>query len=316
MSSETLGNISTLECLDLDFCDKIEVLPQQVAQQMSLERLCLKGTNLKELPSAIGALSFLEHLSVGSPFLDTLPPSLCDLKNLKTLRVDNCMRLKCLPASLELLTQLTDLSVSSCPLISELPFKKAVEGDRETLSDLNSSIHSCILPRLQELRVDRTGISEVSFAQGVCFNLRDLHISCCDNVVEVGTLPNTLLNLWIYECRNLRKIGNMDGLAELQWLTVVGCSKLEELPGIETLVSLTSLVASRCVKLKSIRGLRQLTKLQGVQIEGCSDLEEVEGIQHCMSLEWLDAGGCPKLRWSAGVVEQLRQRSALRLIGV
>nr|ADE76079.1 unknown [Picea sitchensis] len=105
----------------------------------------------------------------------------------------------------------------------------------------------------------------------------------------------------------------MDGLAELLSLDVRGCSKLEELPGIETLVSLTRLVASGCVKLKSIRGLRQLTKLLGVTIKGCSDLEEVEGIQHCMSLEYLDVTGCPKLRWSAGVVEQLRQRSALRL---
>jgi Leucine-rich repeat (LRR) protein len=294
MSSETLGNISTLEYINLSGCDKFEVLPPQVARQRSLEQLCLGHPHLKVLPSEIG-----------------------ELQNLKKLELWNCKQLECLPASLGLLTQLTQWIVYDCPLISELPLKTEVKGERETLSDFDSSIHNYILPRLQRLRVVGTGISELSFAQGVCFNLRHLRISCCDNVVEVGTLPNTLAFLQIWNCNGLRKIDKIYGLAELGTLDIRDCRKLEELPGIETLVSLSLLSISGCVMLKSIRGLGQLTKLQTLTVRGCSELEEVEGIQqHCMSLVSLNATGCPKLRWSAGVVEQLHQRSGLELIGV
>jgi Leucine-rich repeat (LRR) protein len=315
MSCETLGNISTLEHLDLRGCGKIEVLPWQVAHQRSLKQLLLVGTNLKELPSAIGELSNLEVLAVG-PLQDTLPaslfnlknlkklrlyeckelkclppslgdlknlkrlriwrcnalkclppslgdlknlkelkiewcnalkcllPSLGDLKNLKELKIEWCNALECLPASIVLLTQLTELSVNDCPLISELPFKKEVKGERETLTDLD-----CILPRLQKLTVLGTGISEVSFAEGVCSNLQLLSVYKCNNVVEVGTLPNTLIYLYFLGCDNLRKINYVP--AKLQHLYIMDCRELEELPGVvETLVTLH---VTGCVKLKRSR---------------------------------------------------------------
>ena len=105
-------------------------------------------------------------------------------------------------------------------------------------------------------------------------------------------------------CHNLRKINYVP--AKLQCLEILYCRELEELPGVvETLVSLD---VTGCVKLKSIRELGKLTKLRDLSVSGCSELEEVEGIQDCMSLLMLVARECPKLQWSAGVVEQLRQR--------
>jgi hypothetical protein len=110
----------------------------------------------------------------------------------------------------------------------------------------------------------------------------------------------------------LRKIDEIYGLAKLQTLDIRYCIGLEELPHIETLVSLSWLYASGCVKLKSIRGLGQLTKLQELWvsgIDGCpSELEEVEGIEDCMLLRRVYAKNCPKLQWSARVVQQLCQR--------
>lgn len=323
----------------------------------SLHKLRVRrNSNLKELPSAIGELSALEVLVVGTPLLDLLPPSLCDLKNLKELHLSQCEELKCLPASLGnlkelkelqlydcrelkylpaslgdlqnlkkliirsckelkclpgsigMLTQLTELRVDNCPLLSELPFKEVVKGKGETLNDLDFSIDNCILPRLQVLTVDSTEISEISFAGGVCVDLEELQVLDCSNVVEVGTLPNNLIHLQLMGCHNLRKIDKIHGLAKLQQLSIAGCIELEELPNIETLVSLRWLDTSACAKLKSIGGLGQLAKLQQLWVTGCYELEEVEGIQHCMSLKSLHAEECPKLQWSADVVEQLRQR--------
>eukprot|EP00253_Pinus_taeda_P028447 PITA_28447 len=324
MSSETLGNVSTLVHINLSGCSKIEVLPLQVVHQVSLRWLYLTRTNLKELPSAIGELHDLEVLEVGGLLDAELPPTLCslkslkklglyycnelkclpaslgDLRNLKELRIENCRKLNCLPASLGLLTQLTELTVKDCPLIREVPFLP--------LSDLESSIDHCILPRLQKLDLSRTGISEVSFAEGVCFKLRNLLMYYCYSLVEVGTLPNTLITLNLNGCHSLRKMDNIYGLAKLRELYIRDCIELEELPCIETLVSLRIFFASGCVKLKGFRGLGQLTKLEELDVGRCSELEEMEGIQHCMSLKWLRATECPKLQWDAGVVEQLRQR--------
>jgi Leucine-rich repeat (LRR) protein len=148
-----------------------------------LEVLVVGGLLLDTLPPSL-CLKNLKELNIwGCNALKCLPASLGDLKNLKELKIEHCNALKCLPASLGLLTQLTDLTVEWCPLIRELPLKEEVKGERK----------KCILPRLQTLTVEGTGISEVSFAEGVCFNLRFLSIVSCYNVVEVGKLPNTLL---------------------------------------------------------------------------------------------------------------------------
>eukprot|EP00253_Pinus_taeda_P020269 PITA_20269 len=301
MFSETLGDINTLERINLSGCWRIPILPPQVAHQRSLKQLRLRGTHLRELPDEIGEASLLEVLEVGCPFLKTLPPSLCTyLRNLKELQLCACDRLRSLPPSLGLLDQLIELTVKDCPLIKELPFIE--EGS--------------ILPRLKQLQVSGTGISEISFGQGVCVNLRHLTISDCNNVVEVGTLPHTLIDLSFSDCHNLRRIDQIYGLARLQTLDISGCTELEELPSIEKLVSLSILDANRCVKLKGIRGLGQLTKFQNLVVKGCSELQELEGIQHCVSLWKLDVKECPKLHWPEGVVELLRQRNGFCFEGV
>jgi len=223
-----------------------------VAHQRSLKKLLLRGTNLKEFPSAIGELSNLEVMRVG-PLLDTPPPSLWDLKNLKELGLYEWKDLKCLLPSLRLLTQLTQLTVQDCPLVRELPFKEEVKGKRETSSDLDSSIH--ILPRLQQLRLYKTGISEISFAEGVCCNLRYLTIYECNDLVEVGTLPNTLIWLSFLNCSNLRKIDQIYGLPKLQMLDLSGCTELEEVEGIQHCMALTTLYAEECPKLQWSAGV-------------------------------------------------------------
>lgn len=83
---------------------------------------------------------------------------------------------------------------------------------------------------------------------------------------------------------------------------------MEELPGIEALVSLEELQASNCVQLKSIQGLANLTKLRILSVYDCSELQELPDVEHLRSLEKLWAFRCPKLQWGEGVVELLRQR--------
>lgn len=207
ISSETLGNIRTLQHLNLFWCEKIEVLPPQVAHQRSLAVLRLMCTNIKELPVALGDLSDLELLEIGSPDLHSLPPSLCKLKNLKRLEIHFCRKLKYLPDSLALLTELTDFTVVGCPL-TELVFKR-VEVQRETSAD--SSFQE-FMPRLRRFSVSGAEISKISFGEGVCPNLQHLNVSYSEK---------------------LEKIEGLSGLPQLKKLWIVECSDLEELPGVE-----------------------------------------------------------------------------------
>ena len=245
-----LGNIRTLEHIDLSNCKETEVLPLKLTHQRSLKILTLTGTNLKELPSAIGDLINLEVLWIGSPLLDTLPPSLGDLRNLKKLRLQDCSELQCLPASVGRL--LTKLEVVGCPAI-KLP---AFEGQREIAGTLKSdySIQK-YMPSLQWLVLEHTEVSEVSFDEGVCPNLQHLILKAYSNLVKVGTLPNTLTEVELSSCHKMINIEALGGLAKLQILKIEQCNELQELPR-----------AVECVKLKSIRDLGHLTKLEFLHV--------------------------------------------------
>jgi len=219
------------------------------------------------------------------------------------LLISSCNELKCLPASLGQLTQLTNLKVYDCPL-RKLPFKKVIKGERGTL---HSSIVKC-MPLLRQLILENTRISEVPLNEGYCPNLEILQFSRCNDLVNVGILPNTIIELEFFSCPNLRKIKGFSGLTKLERLCIDRCQKLETLPSMETFVSLKKLWIDGCVKEKSIRGLAQLRKLISLYVFSCGELEKLEGLEQCMLLRELYILDCPKLQWGEGILEQVRQQ--------
>jgi hypothetical protein len=110
-------------------------------------------------------------------------------------------------------------------------------------------------------------LSKVDASKAVFPNLQHLHISCChnlhigscDHLVEVGALPTTLQTLYICTC-----------------------TKLEELPSMETLVSLEEFCTRGCRELKRIHGLGQ----------ALTELEELGVLDVCRSLNKVAAFRC------------------------
>eukprot|EP00253_Pinus_taeda_P014905 PITA_14905 len=234
-----IGQLSCMEVLELGDAPLLDKLPFQLYDLKKLKELRIVGwQELKVLPDALCDLKNLKQLSIsGCKKLKCLPPLLGDLSNLNTLKIFGCDELNRLPTSIGRLTQLTYLSVWGCPLIRELPLKEeVVRGKRGTLNDFQ------ILPRLQELHVSETGISEVSFAERVCCNLQRLYIERCNNVVEVGKLPNTLIELSFRGCVKLKNIRGLGQLKKLEELDIEGCSDLEEVEGIQYCTSLRYIV--------------------------------------------------------------------------
>jgi Leucine-rich repeat (LRR) protein len=171
-----------------------------------------------------------------------------------------------LPAEMAKMNNLKELRITLCPL-HELPLKRMVEEEREAFTDptgrkelrkLESSIHNgqqqqCMY-RLEYLELNRTKIWEISFPEGVCPNLKHLHIEDCNDLVEVGELPPTLLTLKLVGCSQLRAIQGLCCLTKLQELDIGYCKEVEELPSLERLISLENLEVNRCGKLKESRG--------------------------------------------------------------
>eukprot|EP00253_Pinus_taeda_P011609 PITA_11609 len=254
-----------------------------------LQVLKVYSTKLSEVSFATGVYPILKYVSLGFcnhlVEVGTLP------KTLIKLELTNCSDLRKI-AGLSGLPKLQVLDISRCKNVEELP---------------DSPNDNC-MPQLQVLEVYNTKLSEVSFATGVYPILKYVSLRFCNHLVEVGTLPKTLIKLELTNCSSLKKIAGLSSLPKLQVLDISRCKNVEELPGIETLVSLKELQAYDCAKLKSIRGLAELTKLRVLNVHGCSKLEGLPGIQHCKSLEYTDAKCCPRQWAEAGLLEQLQQQ--------
>jgi Leucine-rich repeat (LRR) protein len=164
------------------------------------------------------------------------------------------------------LNNLSKLVVFDSPL-REMSFKR-------------DSLVECMLG-LTELWLVSTRISEIAFGKGICPNLQHLYIYDCKGLAEVGTLPDTLMELELWDCLDLENIEAFCGLAKLQMLTILNCPKVEQFFGLGTLKSLDTLELYKC-GVTGILGLQQLTKLRVLKVSSCNALEELAGIEHLM----------------------------------
>ncbi|PHT33035.1 hypothetical protein CQW23_29372 [Capsicum baccatum] len=126
-------------------CVKLKKLPKFVAME-SLETLFLdECTSLEEFPEICGDMPRLSKLSVGSPSIRSLPPSLGALnfmklrggevlesipdasRNLESLYIEGCNKLATLPNSVFESQQLEDLSIIQCSGLVEIPTSLGVQ---------------------------------------------------------------------------------------------------------------------------------------------------------------------------------------------
>jgi Leucine-rich repeat (LRR) protein len=252
-----IGELIHLEVLIFG-SELLTKLPASFGSLGSLQRLELLRSQLKRLPKSIGDLRSLKQLRIQSlKGLESLPNSIGYLTSLEELVISNCSELKCLPDSIRLLTRLRELKIGQSGVeysppsvmelnnferleiedcgLNEMLFRK--DGGERTLTDsmsskLDISNVKC-MPGHKYLKLRAIRISEVSFREGVCPNLQYLNIKDCHCLVEVGPLPATLIELVLWNCVALSKIG-LSGLAKLEgvkdsrsWkrLNVSGCPK-------------------------------------------------------------------------------------------
>nr|ABK26674.1 unknown [Picea sitchensis] len=219
-----------------------------VLESLALER-CNDLVEVGALPTTLTLLDLMDCCALKKI------TGLRGLAKLRYLYMSGCKEIEELPGlGVWELNNLENLNLQECP-ISVLPFASVekVQGGRRFL---DSSIDNCLL-RLKSLSLSKTRITEISFGEGVCPVLESLYLAGCDDLVEVGALPTTLTSLYLTDCSALRKITGLRGLAKLRDLDMAGCYTVEELPGLETLISVEVLLTPECENMKRIRELAE-----------------------------------------------------------
>ncbi len=271
--------------LVLELNGQLEHLPDGITKLTRLRSLEFRSPFQREFPVIPTALSCLESLSMPNCWsLQSLPPTICVLTNLRHLECRWCTNLQDLPEGLSQLANLHTLDLSSCEALRSLP-----EGLGELTNLHTLDLSECgVLQRLEQ------GLGQLA-------NLDTLNLEGCKSLQSLpkalGHLTN-LCTLNLKGCRSLVSLPDELGQLNLCFLNLSCCASLETLPkGLGKLSQLTTLDLSACVKLKSLpKELGQLSFLCTMNLRMCSSLQSVpRELTNIQRLSSLDLAACVQL---------------------
>lgn len=176
-SSETWPKLTNLEIYR---CKQLQELPNTLIETAPLRKLSISSCQLKLFPSIVLKAKKLLYLSLAGNKFTAVPCAITELKQLKTLNLNNNINLKKLPETLGQLGQLQGLKLSNCALI-DLPSSL---GDLKNLNDIRLGNN-----RLQELPdrfFELDNIQEISLSN----NLISLTKEFLDRLLALPNLSN------------------------------------------------------------------------------------------------------------------------------
>ena len=119
---ESLGDLSSLEWLEIRICKGLRHLPKSFSKLTALDDLRIASPSLKALPDSLGNLKQLTNLELSECYrLREIPHSISGLHRLQSLKVDLCLALTTLPESFGNLKSLKTFRLFRCPEIETLP---------------------------------------------------------------------------------------------------------------------------------------------------------------------------------------------------
>lgn len=222
-----------LVLLNLRGCIEFEFLPEEFYKLKSLETLILSDcSKFERFDDALGDLESLITLVADFTALREIPPSINQLKKLKTLSVNRCKGLLSgdmddryskkspsasllLTVSLNSLSCLTTLSLAYCNLSDDM-FPKDI-GSLSFLQDLDLQGNEfCNL---------KTDFASLTNLCKICFD-------DCSKLQSIFSLPRSLSDFKAENCISLERIPDLSECPRLGSLFLSGCLSLGETPGI------------------------------------------------------------------------------------
>ena len=204
---DSVGRLDKLEVWDLNYCNKLETLPNCLTMK-SLTYFNLIGCWwIKKFPNILHELKGVEYLHLEGNYTNELPPSFGNLIGLKGLTVISSDSGEAhLPDGIYNLQQIETLE-----LWSNVIFPKNVDIDRQPMCNSLGCSSKYVFPMLKQLQLIGFGIrSEIEFILNYCcpLTLEELYI----HESKVATLPESmrrcerLHTLIIIYCDELREI--------------------------------------------------------------------------------------------------------------
>ncbi|XP_057813971.2 uncharacterized protein LOC131027886 [Cryptomeria japonica] len=216
---------------------------------------------------------------------------------LKSFLLNKCQNLKTVSGNFDV----ARLSICDCPELEELECSTPlVYPDEYPYFDrLNCwesiSIVSC--RKLQKITIPWTLIGltvrqcrEWQILAGICCHskLEFLNIFECPKLVELPslmelsclnwitidsceqlekiTMPRALIGLTVRRCRELQTVAAIDYSTKLQYLEIIECPNVEDLPGFARLSFLKNIAIDSCEKLQTITGIEELQESEAMQL--------------------------------------------------
>ena len=218
---ESMGNLKSLQTLNVAWCSQLQKLPESLGDIESLTELFAKGTAIKQLPTSARYLKKLTKLSFGGYnkvfYSPELPSKSWFPRFSSWLSPQSCSVSLAMPppsfTSFSSLKEL-DLSYSGFPEatssidLGSLSFLENLNLSGQEFFNLPSSISR--LSKLQFLTVER-----------------------CRNLLSISELPSSVLFLSIYNCTSIERVTAPLQHERLPLLNVQGCRNLIEIQGME-----------------------------------------------------------------------------------
>ncbi|PRQ22532.1 putative leucine-rich repeat domain, L domain-containing protein [Rosa chinensis] len=272
--SSSVRGLKSLKVLNLSGCSKVNKLPNDVGLLESLEKLYLKDTGIRELPtstrmlerlsllnmedckhlvcllSSVGGLKSLKDLNLsGCSKLDKLPDELGHVACLKKLDVSGS-GIREVPSSIGLLKNLKELSLGGCKAQSPKSWSTIFNPFQLLLK------RSCIPARLS--------LACLSNLRSLTYlNLSDCNLSEEAIPIDFGCL-SLLRRLNLRKNQFVRLPESIGQLSRLENLQLDWCHKLRTLPELPSHVHVT---LKNCISLDTM--VNQIGECNSVLFASC-----------------------------------------------
>ncbi|GJZ96656.1 TMV resistance protein N-like protein [Tanacetum coccineum] len=190
-AASSFGNLEKFISIGQCACANFESFSKSICSLNFLRKLTLEGSIL-EVPKDLHHLECLEELTVSNTKITHVPCSVFRLKQLKSLKLQNCQYLKELPKDFDLLKSLEKLTLFSLK-ISYLPYSiyKLKQLKVLTLQDCQ---HLVVLPwyfyQLESLEELTLFNMKISFFPDLLCMLKQLKFLKLEST-GIGSLPNS-----------------------------------------------------------------------------------------------------------------------------